>query len=165
MASCSVESCTNPKRARGLCSKHYWRLRNHGTTELIDRFKDSARRTDTGCLLVGNNPNQYGSATMPDGTITGAHRVAYVRANGAIPDGMVIDHLCNTPACINPDHLAATSQRVNVLRSERTLAGRNARKTHCIHGHPLSGDNLYEHRGKRSCRTCRRESDRRRAAS
>ncbi|PWJ80621.1 hypothetical protein C7441_112163 [Pseudaminobacter salicylatoxidans] len=38
----------------------------------------------------------------------------------------------------------------------------NAAKTHCVHGHPLSGANLY-HRpdGYRDCRTCRRESLRR----
>ena len=28
------------------------------------------------------------------------------------------------------------------------------RKTHCLRGHPLSGDNLREHKNKRVCRTC-----------
>jgi len=30
------------------------------------------------------------------------------------------------------------------------------KKDHCKHGHPLSGDNVYEWRGKRFCRTCHR---------
>lgn len=30
-------------------------------------------------------------------------------------------------------------------------------KTHCLHGHPLSGDNLYvAHSGQRVCRECQR---------
>lgn len=34
------------------------------------------------------------------------------------------------------------------------------RVTHCIHGHPLSGENLYvEPNGKRRCRECRRNRD------
>lgn len=33
--------------------------------------------------------------------------------------------------------------------------------THCIHGHPLSGDNLYHRRdGGRMCRECKRAKDR-----
>jgi hypothetical protein len=35
------------------------------------------------------------------------------------------------------------------------LPGHNSDKTHCIHGHPFSGDNLYEWRGKRVCKTCK----------
>lgn len=36
--------------------------------------------------------------------------------------------------------------------------GENARKTHCIHGHELSGDNVYTPAtGGRYCKTCRRE--------
>ena len=39
---------------------------------------------------------------------------------------------------------------------------RNARKTHCKNGHPLSGDNLHvTTTGARQCKKCRRESLRR----
>lgn len=34
-----------------------------------------------------------------------AHRVAYALANGAIPDGGVIMHMCNNTNCCNPGHL------------------------------------------------------------
>ena len=34
-------------------------------------------------------------------------------------------------------------------------------KTHCPRGHPLSGDNLYSHRGKRYCKLCCRAATRR----
>jgi hypothetical protein len=40
-------------------------------------------------------------------------------------------------------------------RYSRGPAAENAMKTHCIHGHPLSGDNLYvDPEGKRKCQTC-----------
>ena len=46
-----------------------------------------------------------------------AHRFAYERLVGPIPDGLQIDHLCFTPSCVNPDHLEAVTQSANVRRS------------------------------------------------
>lgn len=34
-----------------------------------------------------------------------AHRMAWVEANGPIPDGMLICHRCDNPPCCRPDHL------------------------------------------------------------
>lgn len=64
------------------------------------------------------------------------HRVVYEYFKGAIPDGLVIDHLCRNPSCCNPSHLEAVTNRENVLR------GLIGMKTHCKNGHELSGDNL-----------------------
>jgi hypothetical protein len=89
-----------------------------------------------------------------------AHRVAYEVANGPIPDGLTIDHLCRNRKCINPDHLEAVSMRENILRSD-SPPSLNARKTHCSNGHPLAGDNLRKwnlnNGGQRVCLTCTRE--------
>ena len=35
----------------------------------------------------------------------GAHRAAWILFRGEIPSGLRVLHKCDTPACINPDHL------------------------------------------------------------
>lgn len=51
---------------------------------------------------------------------------------------------------------------------ERLKANPGAKhlRTHCIHGHPLSGDNLYvASTGSRYCKTCRKQRDQARQES
>ena len=86
-----------------------------------------------------------------------AHRYAYILEFGPILDGLVIDHLCRNPACVNPWHLEPVTARVNILRGEGVGAG-NARKTHCINGHLFDEANTYirKDRYQRMCRTCHR---------
>jgi hypothetical protein len=98
------------------------------------------------------------------------HRYAYEALVGPIPDGKQIDHLCRNRACCNPEHLEPVTIQENIRRGEGPQAI-NARKTHCIRGHALSGDNLYlvPKSGRRNCVICRqaasnRADERRRAA-
>ena len=83
-----------------------------------------------------------------------AHRASYEHSIGTIPDGLVLDHLCRNPLCINPSHLEPVSNRTNILRGRSPFA-LNAAKTHCKRGHPLI--NAWLHRGRRVCRECSRQ--------
>jgi hypothetical protein len=42
------------------------------------------------------------------------HRYIYEQCFGEIPKGYVIMHTCDTPACINPEHLKCGAQADNV---------------------------------------------------
>ena len=99
----------------------------------------------------------YGRAWADDGKQRSAHRWAYERLVGPIPEGLTIDHLCNNPPCVNTAHLQIATVRQNLLRGN-TYSGRNSRKTRCPRGHPYDIENTYIYpSGRRDCRACRRQ--------
>jgi hypothetical protein len=91
-----------------------------------------------------------------------AHRVVYeLLRRVSIPNGLELDHLCRVRSCVNPWHLEPVTTAENSYRGFSPTAI-NARKTHCIHGHPLTSDNVYVHpvKGGRQCLICKRERER-----
>ena len=54
-----------------------------------------------------------------------AHRIAWVKANGEIPDGLWVLHHCDNPSCVNPAHLRVGTHRDNAL--DRDTRGHCAR--------------------------------------
>jgi hypothetical protein len=86
-----------------------------------------------------------------------AHRFALGLAGINVPDDMEVDHLCKTRNCVRVSHLDVVTSRENNRRSN-SVAGINSRKTECIRGHKLAGDNLYiTPNGRRQC-SCRNMS-------
>ena len=119
---------------------------------------NKVRKLSSGCWLWEGSHQEKGYGFFAvNQKVQIAHRVAYEMFKGPIPEGLTIDHLCRNRRCVNPDHLEAVSIRTNTLRGE-AVSAKNLRKTHCIRGHPLSGDNVYRDpkRGVRNCRECRR---------
>jgi hypothetical protein len=103
------------------------------------------------------SPRGYGVVRY-NGKMPRAHRLAYHFRVGPLPDVRVLqlDHRCRVRHCCNPSHLELVTARENLLRGA-TLAAANAAKTHCMHGHLLSEENVYrEANGARRCRTCQR---------
>jgi len=90
-----------------------------------------------------------------------AHKLAWEDVRGEVPNGLVLDHLCRTRACVNPEHLEIVTIRENVLRGEGYSALK-ARQTHCKNGHEFKGGNLVIRKktGHRSCRKCKQDKDR-----
>lgn len=58
-------------------------------------------------VWIGNTEKDGYGVRKVGGKVVGAHRVAYERQYGVIPDGLVIHHICHVPPCVNPDHLSA----------------------------------------------------------
>lgn len=87
-----------------------------------------------------------------------AHRLSYEWAKGPIPEGLMLDHLCRNPRCVNPAHLEAVTPRENTLRGVGPSA-QAALKGACPKGHPYAGENLaVNERGHRNCRQCKRDT-------
>lgn len=138
---------------------------------IADRFWGKVdRRSSEECWLwTGNKiPAGYGQfriGSMADGTrrFAMAHRIAYELSIGPIPAALVLDHLCRTPLCCNPDHLEPVTRGENVRRGKtgkpETNGGAifNRAKEHCRNGHPYSTANTYVNPdGHRSCKICSR---------
>jgi hypothetical protein len=90
--------------------------------------------------------------------------VAWMLLRGKVADGMHVLHKCDTPPCVNPDHLYIGTHAQNMRDVRTRKRSGHLRKTHCPSGHPYSGDNLrtVEVSGGigRLCITCRRAAQR-----
>mgnify|MGYP001587001641 CR=1 FL=1 len=82
--------------------------------------------TPTGCLLwIGScNPDGYG--TFHRKPYVSAHRFAWAVAYGTIPDGLSVLHRCDTPPCVNVNHLFLGTQGDNM--TDAAQKGRKAIK-------------------------------------
>ena len=78
------------------------------------------------CMVWKYNLNRggYGTVTI-DGKQELAHRVAFCKTRGPIPDGRQINHLCNRPYCVQPSHLYAGTSQDN--RDDSQVFGKEER--------------------------------------
>ena len=63
-----------------------------------------------------------------DGHYVAAHRFAYERRLGPIPEGLEIDHLCFNRKCVNSKHLEPVTHKENKVRAANFRSGGN-----CVH--------------------------------
>lgn len=82
----------------------------------LDRYVVENRGYETACHVWQGAVNSKGYAQARRKLV---HRLVYEEAHGPIPAGLVIDHLCCVPGCVNPDHLEAVTNGENIARSYR----------------------------------------------
>jgi hypothetical protein len=55
-----------------------------------------------------------------------AHRWMWIEANGPIPDGLELDHVCRVRACVNPEHMRLVTHAQN-MQNRASLPGSSSR--------------------------------------
>lgn len=87
------------------------------TTPIEDRFwpRVDKRGPDECWLWLGSvNAKGYGRLGRRDSADRYAHRISYRIHFGSIPDGLIVMHRCDTPGCVNPNHLFLGTYSDNV---------------------------------------------------
>ena len=128
-------------------------------TATQSRFEKFVTRQPNGCWTWSGAKTVQGYGRFHLDGNRHAHRVSYEIHKGQIPAGLVLDHLCRTPSCVNPEHLEIVTRAENNRRADHYGCGWSRNKTHCLRGHEFTPENTYVKRlaGKnpqRVCKTC-----------
>lgn len=76
-------------------------------------------------------PKGYGNVRI-NGKYLIAHRVAFSLANGNIPSGLMVCHICDNPSCCNPSHLMLGTAKSNA--ADMVLKDRQKEKIYAARG-------------------------------
>jgi len=106
--------------------------------EDISRFEKFIYKDKSGCWIWtgGRDSKNYGNFWFCGKTVA-AHRVSYELYKGKIPDGMCACHSCDTPDCVNPDHLWLGTLKENTrdcMKKGRSKFVEIGRKTGAVNG-------------------------------
>lgn len=131
---CCIDDCSRPIVANNMCSKHYYRHRRGGNPHEksrfektpLERFLSKVDKTSNkdGCWEWTGHRDSKGYGRFSGGT-NKAHRFSYETYVGLIPTGMCVCHKCDTPWCVNPDHLFVGTVKDN--NNDMAQKGRHGR--------------------------------------
>ncbi len=134
MAECKHPICDTAKvKARGYCAAHYSReIRGQDMDQPVkkagasdqERFWEKVDKTGSCWNWTGAKDNGYGVCRV-EGAARLAHRVSYKWANGEIPAGALLDHMCHNKSCVNPGHLRFADHILN--GQNRATSNRNSK--------------------------------------
>jgi len=127
---CSIDPSHGPTKARGWCPRCYARWQSRGGDPGVPAPRSGRHAvpleerytiTKSGCHEWSASRNKAGYGTVGRGYGESkrsmlAHRFVYEMLVGPIPEGMVLDHLCANPPCVNTDHLEPVTRKENKRR-------------------------------------------------
>ena len=122
----------------------------------------SVPEPNTGCVLwtANSDKNGYGKIYY-NKKHWRAHRLSYYLNKGEISESLQVCHQCDTPACINPQHLFLGTNKDNMIDKVKKgrLRNQNINKTHCKFGHEFISENIRWEKTtigtpRRTCITC-----------
>jgi predicted XRE-type DNA-binding protein len=145
---CLFDGCERDSVSKGYCDMHYRRILKRGdvndrgsrvvdTGNAIERFHKKYVLKENGCWIwIGGSRKNTKGISYPrhhvEGDIGyGAHRFSYEIHFGKIPEGMYVCHKCDTPMCVNPDHLFVGTHKDNMkdmVQKNRSFHGRGENK-------------------------------------
>lgn len=101
-----------------------WEYRRFSFVERV-RMHTLPQDEATGCILFVGRRDSDGYAQIKDrGRAVSLHRWAWESKHGPIPDGSHVLHVCDTPNCINPEHLYLGDHSRNMRdKAERGRSG------------------------------------------
>lgn len=111
------------------------------------------------CKLSWSSIDNNGYSRVPGDGKTLAHRNAWEKAFGPIPEGMLVCHHCDVRNCIEPTHLFLGTYKDNLEDASKKGRLKRIPKTHCKVGHKLTPENTN---GRRRCKICERRRARNR---
>lgn len=127
-----------------------WQSPDHNDIRSIDmaqktiheRFSEKYEvRGDCWIWAANKYLDGYGQIKF-EGSPRRAHRVSYILYKGPIPEGMLVCHTCDTPLCVNPDHLWLGTHADN--HADRNAKGRQARGENNMGGDKLTDESVRE---------------------
>ena len=134
MKTCKIEGCgKGGQLTRGLCIMHYRRWQRHGDPlgaayrgpEATFLAMTEPIVGDPGCIIWTGALTRGGYGQLRvNGRVVYAHRYAWERERGRIPDGAVLDHTCWERACCNVEHLRVATRAQNVQNRSGAMPGR-----------------------------------------
>jgi len=109
-------------------------LSRSGLAQIISGRSQPSKSMGGPCLpWEGATSGGYGNIKI-DGKMLRAHRAAWEKMHGPIPDGLHVLHRCDNRRCINPGHLFLGSNRDNVI--DKTLKGHGVTPHYLGEKHP-----------------------------
>lgn len=179
---CDIEGCLAPHAGKGLCARHYARLKRHGdplveTVIVGDTMRRFWSKVDSNGPIPKGSPELeacamwLGTLRSPQSRSPGygmfvhnrrtvlAHRLAYELERGPIPEGMTLDHMCHNTDEECPGGGLCLHRRcvrpshLEVVTLVENINRIKDRRTVCRYGHPYDGAG-YERRNSNGVRVC-----------